>query len=99
MIPEAAVATKEQTAAVIRRDARGVPFISAPDEAELYFAQGYATASDRLWQMDFLRRTARGELAEVFGAGAVDIDKLHRIYGFRRVAEKLLAGASAHTRE
>jgi penicillin amidase len=99
MIPEAAVATKEQTAAVIRRDGRGVPFINAAKEAELYFAQGYATASDRLWQMDFLRRTARGELAEVFGAGAVEVDKLHRVYGFRRVAEKLWAGASAHTRE
>jgi penicillin amidase len=49
--------------------------------------------------MDFLRRTARGELAEVFGAGAVEVDKLHRVYGFRRVAEKLLAGASPHTRE
>jgi penicillin amidase len=99
MIPEPAVATKDQTAAIIRRDARGVPFISAANEADLYFAQGYATASDRLWQMDFLRRTARGELAEIFGAGAVDIDKLHRVYGFRRVAEKLLAGASPHTRE
>ncbi|HEY6804824.1 MAG TPA: penicillin acylase family protein [Pyrinomonadaceae bacterium] len=99
MVPEAAVATKEQTAAVIRRDARGVPFINAANEAELYFAQGYATASDRLWQMDFLRRTARGELAEVFGAGAVEIDKLHRVYGFRRVAEELLAKASVHTQE
>lgn len=99
MIPEAAVATKEQIAADIRRDARGVPFINAANEAELYFAQGYATASDRLWQMDFLRRTARGELAEVFGAGAVEVDRLHRVYGFRRVAEKLWAGASAHTRE
>jgi len=99
MIPEPAVATKDQIEAAIRRDARGVPFINAADEAELYFAQGYATASDRLWQMDFLRRTARGELAEVFGAGAVEVDKLHRIYGFRRVAEKLLARASAHTRE
>ena len=99
MIPELAVATKEQIAADIRRDARGVPFINAANEAELYFAHGYATASDRLWQMDFLRRTARGELAEVFGAGAVEVDRLHRVYGFRRVAEKLWARASAHTRE
>jgi penicillin G amidase len=99
MIPEAAVITKETAAAVIKRDARGVPFIDAANEMDLYFAQGYATASDRLWQMDFLRRTARGELAEIFGAGAVEVDKLHRVYGFRRVAEKLLARASAHTRE
>ena len=99
MMPEAVVVTKEKTAAVIKRDARGVPFIDAANEMELYFAQGYATASDRLWQMDFLRRTARGELAEIFGAGAVEVDKLHRVYGFRRVAEDLLARASAHTRE
>jgi penicillin amidase len=83
----------------IRRDERGIPFIEATNEADIYFAQGYATASDRLWQMDFLRRTARGELAEVFGPGAVEVDKLHRIYGFRLVAEKLLSHASARTRE
>src|ERR1700742_2832920 len=83
----------------IRRDERGIPFIEAANEADLYFAQGYATASDRLWQMDFLRRTARGQLAEVFGPGAVEVDKLHRTYGFTLVAEKLLARASAKTRE
>lgn len=83
----------------IRRDERGIPFIEATNEADLYFAQGYATASDRLWQMDFLRRTARGELAEVFGAGAVEVDKVHRIYGFRRVAEKLFAATPVQTRE
>jgi penicillin G amidase len=83
----------------IRRDERGIPFIEATNEADLYFAQGYATASDRLWQMDFLRRTACGELAEVFGPGALEVDKLHRIYGFRCVAEEQLARASAHTRE
>ena len=83
----------------IRRDERGIPFIEAANEADLYFAQGYATASDRLWQMDFLRRTARGQLAEVFGPGALEVDKLHRTYGFTLVAEKLFARASAKTRE
>ena len=83
----------------IRRDRRGIPFIQANNEADLYFAQGYATATDRLWQMDFLRRTARGELAEVLGPGALEMDKLHRIYGFRRVAETLLERVSDHTRK
>lgn len=82
----------------IRRDARGIPFIEAANEADLYFAQGYATATDRLWQMDFLRRTARGELAEVLGPDALEVDKLHRVYGFRNVAEQLLERASAQTR-
>jgi penicillin amidase len=83
----------------IRRDQRGIPFIEAGNEADLYFAQGYATAEDRLWQMDFLRRTARGELAEVTGSGALEVDKLHRIYGFRNVAETLWERASDHTRK
>ncbi len=84
---------------VVRRDERGIPFIHASNDADLYFAQGYATASDRLWQMDFLRRTACGELAEVLGPAALEVDKLHRIYGFRDVAEKLLERASVQTRE
>src|SRR5678815_1617191 len=98
MSSDAAIQQTEKTVTV-RRDERGIPFIDAENEADLYFAQGYATASDRLWQMDFLRRTARGELAEVFGPDAVEVDKPHRIYGFRRVAETLLAGAPARTRE
>ena len=53
----------------IRRDERGIPYIEAQNDEDLYFGQGYATAQDRLWQMDLFRRTARGELAEVLGAG------------------------------
>jgi len=82
----------------IRRDRRGIPYIEAANDRDLYFAQGYATASDRLWQMDFFRRTARGELAEILGPDTLEIDKLHRVYGFRRVAEKLFERASISTR-
>ncbi len=82
----------------VRRDGRGIPYIEAANENDLYFAQGYATASDRLWQMDFLRRTARGELSEILGPEALNVDKLHRIYGFTRVAENLLERASLSTR-
>ena len=53
----------------ITRDERGIPYIDAKNDEDLYFAQGYVTASDRLWQMDLNRRTARGELAEIFGGG------------------------------
>jgi len=82
----------------IARDRRGIPYIEASNEKDLYFAQGYATASDRLWQMDFLRRTARGQLSEILGPDALEVDKLHRIYGFTGVAEKLLERASISTR-
>src|SRR5437016_2186343 len=49
----------------VRRDERGIPYIEAANDDDLYFAQGYIMASDRLCQMDLMRRTAHGELAEV----------------------------------
>src|SRR5215216_3766504 len=86
----------------IHRDERGIPYIEAQNDEDLYFGQGYATAADRLWQMDLFRRTARGELAEVLGAGpnnvALDQDKLHRTYGFSQAAEAELANASPRAR-
>ena len=85
----------------ITRDERGIPYIDAKNDEDLYFAQGYATAADRLWQMDLYRRTARGELAEILGAGpnnlVIDQDKLHRTYGFAQAAEAEAAQASPQT--
>ena len=52
------------------RDARGFPTIEAASLDDLFFAQGYVTAQDRLWQMDALRRAAAGELAEIVGGAA-----------------------------
>jgi penicillin amidase len=72
----------------VRRDERGIPYIEAGNEADLYFAQGYVTASDRLWQMDLFRRTVRGELSEIFGNAALSQDKLHRTFGFVHVVEE-----------
>jgi acyl-homoserine lactone acylase PvdQ len=40
----------------VRRDERGIPYIEARNEADLFFAQGFVTAQDRLWQMDLYRR-------------------------------------------
>src|SRR5579863_10457343 len=51
----------------VQRDTHGVPHISAATENDLFMAQGYVTAQDRLWQMDLLRRNANGELAEILG--------------------------------
>lgn len=78
----------------ITRDERGIPHIEAASDEDLYFAQGYATAQDRLWQMDLLRRTARGELSEIFGRTTLEQDKLHRTYGFARLSETLAAKAT-----
>ena len=86
----------------VRRDERGIPYIEATNDEDLYFAQGYATANDRLWQMDLMRRTARGELSEVLGAGpnnlALDQDKQHRTMGFAQEVNSELAQASPQTR-
>lgn len=82
----------------IRRDGRGVPYIEAETENDLYFAQGYVTASDRLWQMDLLRRTARGELSEIFGKSTLEEDKRRRIYGFARISEITATKASPRVR-
>lgn len=75
----------------VRRDARSIPYIEAQTDADLYFAQGYITASDRLWQMDLLRRVSRGELAEIFGKQVLEEDKRWRRMGFSRIAEESMA--------
>ena len=75
----------------VRRDERGIPYIEAANDEDLYFAQGYVTASDRLWQMDLQRRTARGELSEIFGQTTIPQDKLHRTFGFGRLIDQAAA--------
>ncbi len=77
-----------KSAVTIRRDARAVPYVEASNEEDLYFAQGYVTASDRLWQMDLLRRTGRGELAEIFGRDVLEEDKRRRVFGFAKLSEE-----------
>lgn len=74
----------------VRRDSRWIPYIEATNDSDLYFAQGFITASDRLWQMDLLRRVARGELAEIFGTQVLEEDKRWRRFGFAAIAEKTL---------
>src|SRR5947209_4369029 len=80
----------------VRRDERGIPYIEATNDADLYFAQGYVTASDRLWQMDLLRRTVRGELAEIFGNPVLGQDKTHRVFGFAGILDETVSHLSAN---
>lgn len=74
----------------VRKDARGISYIDAANDEDLYFAQGYITASDRLWQMDLMRRLARGETAEIFGERTLDEDKRWRRFGFSQIADDSL---------
>ena len=82
----------------IRRDARSIPYIEASSDSDVYFAQGYITASDRLWQMDLMRRLARGETAEIFGRTVLEEDKRWRRFNFARVAEETLKYTSPDLR-
>ncbi len=67
--------------------------------ADLFRAQGYVHAQERLWQMERQRRTARGTLAELFGDAALDADRFSRIVGFRRAAEAELPTLDDETRQ
>ncbi|HEX7729234.1 MAG TPA: penicillin acylase family protein [Terracidiphilus sp.] len=73
----------------VRRDAHGVPHIEAATQHDLFFAQGYITAQDRLWQMDAFRRNSKGELAEVMGGALVQHDIAQRVLGFCKIAERV----------
>ena len=81
----------------VRRDRWGVPHIYARTEHDLFFAQGYVAAQDRLWQMEMWRRQAEGRLAEVLGPRAVERDRLARLFRYRgsRDAEWAAYGPNA----
>jgi penicillin G amidase len=74
--------------AAISRDALGVPHIEASSWQDAIFLQGYATAQDRMWQMDALRRLAGGELAEVIGKQALTSDEEARRLRLGRIADE-----------
>jgi penicillin G amidase len=69
------------------RDSSGVPHLKAESEQDLYIAQGYIQAQDRLFQMDLSRRQASGQLSEVIGESTVNNDKFFRTLGLRRAAD------------
>jgi penicillin G amidase len=78
----------------VRRDAHGVPHIEAANENDLFFAQGYVTAQDRLWQMDAFRRNANGELAEILGPSLVRHDRTQRVLQYRNTAQRIYTNLS-----
>ena len=79
-----------QAEVTVTRDEEGVPHIMAHSKRDLYLAQGYVQAQDRLFQMDLSRRQASGRLSEVFGEMALETDKVFRTLGLRRAAEASL---------
>lgn len=81
------------------RDEDGVPHISAQNEHDLFLAQGYIQAQDRMFQMDMARRQASGRLSEVAGEAALEQDKYFRTLGLRRAAEKSYESYSDDTKK
>jgi penicillin amidase len=79
-----------QKEVTVERDAWGVPHIRADSVEDLAEAQGYVMAQDRLWQMDLLRRVARGQLSEILGKATLAIDKDFRTMEFGRAADREL---------
>jgi penicillin G amidase len=86
-----------KSSVIVQYDGHGVPFIESPSEEDVYLAQGYLQARDRLFQMDMSRRLALGELSEVFGPASLPSDKLVRTIGFGRLARAELSKVSPGT--
>jgi penicillin amidase len=75
----------------IGRDARGVVHVRARTDHDLFFAEGYAMAADRLFQMDLTRRYVDGRLSEVLGRATLRADRRMRLYGIRELARRVFA--------
>jgi penicillin amidase len=82
----------------VARDARGVPLISGAERNDVAYATGYVHAQERFFQMDLLRRVGAGELAELFGARALPLDRARRLHRFRARAEQMLTTMPAAER-
>ena len=87
-----------ETVEVIR-DRWGIPHIYAQNLPDLFFAQGFVHAQDRLFQMELNRRTAAGTLSEVFGALSLDTDRFVRTFGFNRLGRTDWENASPEVQE
>lgn len=75
----------------IARDANGVPTIQAANQEDAARALGFLHGQERFFQMDLMRRQAAGELAELFGPAAVELDQQMRLHQFRHRAAGMLA--------
>jgi len=92
------VAAPVSAGATVAWDKLGVPHIHAANQDDAFFVQGYVTSSERLWQMDSLRRAAAGELSELVGPAALQLDMNSRRLRMRRMAETISTELSAHDR-
>ncbi len=76
---------------IVKYDENRVPHIFAKNDHDLYFAQGYIMATERLWQMEFYTLVAAGRLTEVVGERALEYDRYNRKAGMAKAAEDITA--------
>ena len=82
----------------VRRDAYGIAHITAATPTDLFYAQGWVHASERMWQMEVWRHISSGRLSELFGAGQLDTDRFIRTLDWRGAAERDRPTVSPATR-
>ena len=82
---------------VVRRDAAGIAHITASTPHDLFLAQGFVHAQERLWQMEVWRHVSAGRVAELFGGTALETDRFIRTLGWRQAAERDLASFAPET--
>ncbi len=83
----------------IDRDEWGIPHVYAPNDDDLFFGFGYATAQDRLFQLDYLRRRALGRLSEVLGPDGFELDLIARTVGLHLTPEREWQALPDETRQ
>ena len=82
----------------VYRDGLGIPYVRAGNERDAFFAQGFVTAQDRLWHMEYDRLRGSGRWAEAVGDGALEQDKLMRRFRLTASAKADYAAMDPHTR-
>lgn len=79
-----------QQPVLVARDVQGIPTVQGENRQDLARATGFLHGQERFFQMDLLRRSPAGELAELVGPAALQLDRDMRLHGLRRVAERVL---------
>ncbi|HEX9891883.1 MAG TPA: penicillin acylase family protein, partial [Actinomycetota bacterium] len=82
----------------VLRDGWGVPHVYAEDQDDLWFAQGFLAASERLFQLDVGARLATGRLSELFGDLTLPLDRFIRTVGWARIGRRLAGGWDERSR-
>lgn len=83
----------------ILRDSWGIPHVFAETSEGVFFGLGYATAQDRMFQMEYSRRMVQGRISEIIGQGGVESDKLWRILGWYRIAKQVAQNLDYDTKK